>query len=380
MPIEALHAALEATFAENDSSTQPEAPESPAEATEAPTETTEAQSAPSGEETTAQATGERPRAPDGKFAKAPVQPTPKAAPAHGKPAATAPQAGKAPPDAASAAPRTYGPVAREQWGALPRETRDQILKREGEFSRYRQEAEPAMQESRQLRQVLQPYMPHFQAAGVQPLRHINDMLRTDYALRSSPEPQKAATFAQLMEVYGISAEALDKELHRRAQGGAAPAQVAPPQQAQPPRDPRLDHLIAAQEQRRQATLQQEVEAFRNSPEAEYFEDVQDTMADIYEAYERAAARAESQGKQPPPRPSLPDVYRQALTFPQHAEIMRVLESRKAEEAKRAQNQKVTQARYAAGSVQTEPAPPTTGKRAGLGGMWDALERGLSGER
>lgn len=354
------------------------APETEAPAAELAQEP-EAQSVKETPEPEAPGAPPRARAEDGKFAPAPKPPKggkpPQGAPA----AAAAPVPAKAGPrPLADKPPPSWMPVAREEWAKLPQPVQDQIKKREAEVSRIVSESAAARQGQADLSRVLEPFVPHLRAAGVEPLKHVETMFRTDYQLRTAPPAQRAALMASLIGTYGVDLEALNDALIK---GGAQAQPAAQPEY----RDPRVDHLLAQLQKRQvqQATQTQtsrasEVTAFREKNE--FFEDVRETMAHIFDVHEAATARAESEGKPPPVPLTLERAYQQALTFPEHAGILSVQQQRKTEEVKKAQAAAASKARHASGSIQSQGAPPQAQKR---GSVRDELEQGwerLAGQR
>lgn len=308
----------------------------------------------------------------GRFAtKTPVTPPPEETAAHEQPAATpTPTAGQQPqkvaqpgqqaaPPPGGSAPRTWAPAVREHWNAVPREVKDQILKREGEVTRVLNESAQARKLAEGFEKVLTPYRAHIQG---EPLAVVDNLMRTAVQLQTAPPQHKAALVAQIIKAYGVPVDALDEALQATL-GGQQPQHGA--QQPAQYRDPRLDTLLA-EAQRAKAVRQQdeaqrvhqEVEAF--APSAEFLEDVREDMADMMEAAARKG------------RPlTLQDAYDRACFA--NPEVRGILAQRKAQEATRTQSQQAQQARYAAGSVQSEPAPPAGSRKPTMEqALWAAV--------
>lgn len=355
MAMDKLEEALQAALSQADSGEEGQQAQEPEVEEQAQPEGEQAQEpreqeTPEGERAETQTAEEGADA--GKAKPSPV-PTARATAPKGAPAAqAAPAEGQA--------PRTWSPVTRQEWEKLPRPVRDQILKREGEISRALQESAQARQGFERVQKVLQPFLPHLQASGVEPVAAIENLFRAEYTLRSGTPAQKAQMIAQMMGSYGVDVETLAATLE-----GSPPPQNA--QQAQPFRDTRLDALLGQVQQtqhRRSATVRakaaEELQAFQaNAP---YLDDVRDEMADLMTA-------ARQRGKPL----TLQQAYDKACLL--NDDVRTVLEQRKAEETKRKQIQKAQQARHAAGSVQSEPSPPGGSRKPS---MDDALWAALSG--
>lgn len=251
------------------------------------------------------------------------------------------------------APRSWSPAVREHWGVLPREVKDQILKREGEVTRLVNESNQARKVAESLERTIQPYRAFIPG---DPLQAVENVFRTLTQLQTAPAQNKAAIVANIIKSYGVDVNALADALDGQ-----------PVQQAQPHggeyRDPRVDQLLQqmeAQQQRTTKTLttraQQELEAFANN--AEFLDDVREDMVVLLETGRATTYQ---------------DAYRKACAM--NEEVGKVLSQRKAEEAQRTQSQQVQHARHAAGSVRTEPAPPAGSRKPS---MDDALWAALSG--
>lgn len=358
MPLEKLNEALGAALdVPQDDTTQEAAPE-PQAAPEAPTESEPQPTEATETEQPTAATGERARGPDGKFTTAPPKPT--AAPA--AQTKVQPQQTKLPnatPDAP--APRTMAPAAREHWANLPRPVKDAFLKVEGQAARAVNEAQQHRQTAERFTQVVQPFLPHLQAIGVAPEAAIRELFTMEYKLRSGSPAERTGLILSLMERGGVTPHALADAIEGRP----------PPQGQQPMRDPRVDELLGRVEQAKQrrveATSAQAAEQLRafEATQPEFFNDVAADMADLVVA-ERRKGRAVDAA-------ALQRIYEKACLI--NDDVRPIVEQRKAEEAKRAQQHKAAQARHAGGSIQSQPAPPGA-KRTGMAGLYEALAKNL----
>lgn len=289
---------------------------------------------------------------------APGQPTP---PALTKaPAPAGPQQSQAQQQAPEPrAPTSWRAVVREQWASLPRPVKDEILKREGEMSRALQEAavhRQAAQQYQTLDSALAPYKAIMRGA---PAEYLPRVMATVSALQVGTPADKARTVVQLMREFAVPAEEMVRVLD-----GAEPAQA---QQPAPYRDQRLDQLLAVAAQRQQ--YQQQQQRAQVVQTLDQFEAQAEFIAEPGMRETMAALLGGGAAK------DLPDAYDKACQL--NPDVRTIIERRKAEEAQRTQTQQVQQARYAAGSVRSEPAPPAGSRRPT---MEEALYAAIHGGR
>lgn len=217
-------------------------------------------------------------------------PEPAAAKAEAEPQAEA----QAPTKPAPKAPQSWRPAVREKWAGLPAEVQEEVARVETTTQRALREAATHRKTAEEFTQALQPYR---DLLGQNPAQELGGMLQTVRALQG---PGKAGVVARLIQAYRVDVNELAAALD-----GTAPA--TSPQQPQEFRDPRLDNILSQFEsqQRQQqealnAKVAEEVQSFREKPEAEFFEDVREEMALVLQ-------RAAKAGQ----RPSIEQVYEQA---------------------------------------------------------------------
>jgi hypothetical protein len=355
---EALGAALDEPQADTTQEAAPETAEAPQEPGAEPATEPGEPGAPTDTEAALTAS-ERARGPDGKFTTAP--PKPAATPPGPKP----PQVGKPPAVALgqdAPAPRTMAPAAREHWANLPRPVKDAFLKVEGQAARAVNDAAQHRQTAERFTQAVQPFMPHLQAIGVAPEAAVRELFTMEYKLRTGSPAERTGLIAHLMERGGVSEALLAAHLQ-----GQPPPQSAP----QPPHDPRVDELLGHMRQAGQrraedanARAAEHLRAFEATG-PEFLQDVADDMADLVASERRKGNTIDAAG--------LKRLYEKACLL--NDDVRQIMDQRKAEEAKRAQQQKAAQARHAGGSIQSQPAPPGV-RRSGMAGLYEALAKNL----
>ena len=189
---------------------------------------------------------------------------------------------------------------------------------------------------------MRPYEGMIAAAGSNPLQSVQRLLQTAAALRTEPPIAKAKIVADLIKQYGVPIQDLADALDGTP---TPPGQQR--QQAQGPiHDPRVDQILAQQqnEQRQRAMQTQQavaaqLETFKSTHE--FYDDVQQDMAEVIAAGHRRGVAI-----------PLEQAYVRACQL--HPEVSKILSTRTP--AKAAPNPASTQrSKAAASSVRSTPA-------------------------
>lgn len=226
---------------------------------------------------------DKPRAPDGKFVKGdPAQKSAATAkadtPAPIAATATDPMAADTPTDQAlkfgavavdlNRAPSSWKPAAKAAWASLPENVRQEIYRRETDFSNT--VLNGPLKESADfgsaVRKVVEPYRGLIEAEGGDYTRAIADTMKTAALFRTGTVPAKLQAIFQIDQQF--CGGALNQHFLRRVEeevakrGGKpadpnAPAQAPQQIQQQPLQDPRVDELLAAEKRREDARMGQE---------------------------------------------------------------------------------------------------------------------------
>jgi hypothetical protein len=171
---------------------------------------------------------------------------------------------------------------REKWSQLGLEFRQEIIRREeaaaNGVAKLREQFAPA----ESMTKVLAEFNPYFDAIGVvDKPQQIANVLATERALRSAPVQQKFAMILQLADDYGVPI---------RHMLGTPNNPQGLPQGQQQQQVVRTDPAVMAELQSiRQwregeeiRMIGQQVEQFAANPNAEFFEDVREEMAQLIE--------------------------------------------------------------------------------------------------
>ena len=242
------------------------------------------------------------------------------------------------------APGTWTPVARESWSNLPPEVKQEVWKREREASRALTMSTEARRWQEDFNKTMQPYLGFIAAEQSTPLQAVNYMMQTAAALRVGTPQQKVQLVAQIIGQYGIDLEALDTVL-----AGKTPQynpQVAIEQmvnQRMAPIMQQIQQQNFQQEQQLQQQVDSDLTNFVNAtdekgrPKHEFFQDVQDVMADLIQV---STQRGHTLG--------LTEAYERAIMM--HEPVRRVIEARKQRQSATQLTAAATQAQGTAASI------------------------------
>lgn len=215
----------------------------------------------------------------------------------GTPAAqSAAPAGTSPPDPVAAvptaltAPVTWRPEAKAVWANLPPEAQKEVLKREQDIMQGLEGYKENAAFGKSFKQVLDPYLPMLNAAGLDPVRQVGNLMQAHITLATGTPEQKASFFQALARDYKVDLGQLSYE---------APF-VDPTVQALQTQLNAVQSQLSRSEQEqlanKRAAYEQEVTAFASDPKHTHFETVAPQMAallkggiasTIKDAYEQA---------------------------------------------------------------------------------------------
>lgn len=227
--------------------------------------------------------------------------------------------------------------------------RDAFIRRSEEMHKGLEQFRQKAQFADQMAQAIQPYFQQIQSMGMHPAQAVQKLLSADHILRNGTQEQKQAAALHLLQGYGIQiGEGNQPYVDQNLSSVQTDLQ-------------RMHNWILQKEQqekeREQATLNSEIDRFRQDPANKYFDSVVNEMIgllqagvspDLKDAYERAIY-------------ANPTIRAQILAEQQN----QAEEKRKAEAAQKAQEAK----RAAAVNVQRKGTIPA---RKPLGSMEDTI--------
>ena len=261
--------------------------------------------------------------------------------------------------AKSKAPSSWRPAMREKWAGLPADVQSEIIKREREIGQGFNEIGEIKKFRDSFLGTINPYAHVFASEGNQPLKTINDLLRTASVFYSGAPMQKAQTMAAMIQNFGIDIQLLDNILSgasgqatgQQGQQGGRAVQGGPDlsQLVQQAVQNALAPVLQGQQQaaaREEQQASQSIEDFANDPKNEFFEDVKDTMADILEAAAKRGTQMD-----------LSTAYNRAILA--HNDIADVVADRRLKEKTAVAHQAAQSARRKAVSISGAPALETS---------------------
>lgn len=180
-------------------------------------------------------------------------------------------------------PQSWKPTEKAKWATIDPTVKQEILRREREVMTTLNDTAQARQVANQLQQVLTPFMPRFQQLKAHPLVAIQELLKADQLLSTSPAPQRAAFMAKLIKDYGVDLAELDTALSSQVQPDPAEAKF---EQLFQTRVAPILTRFQQQEMERAKQVDQEVgntlAEFEDTNKYPYYQQVRGDMADIIE--------------------------------------------------------------------------------------------------
>jgi hypothetical protein len=256
------------------------------------------------------------------------------------------------------APVGWGPEAREKWGALPPEVRQQVADRERDVAVLLQRTTDERKTAQEFNRIAQSYAPIMAAEGAQhPAQAFEHLMGTVAELRMGSPQQKAARVAQLINHYGVDIASLDQVLAgqdpasapEQASAGVTPEQVQAMIHQQTTAQAQAQHT-----QNSQAQADKEVAEF--SKGAEFLADVREDMADLIEM---ASRRGQNLGLQ--------DAYDKACAL--NPSVQNVMSQRKQQESQNRQAA-ASSVHGSKGGGNVAPTGDSSSIRSALLSAWD----------
>jgi hypothetical protein len=272
-----------------------------------------------------------------------------------------------------AAPYGWKPAMREKyWSELPDEVKSEVIRREVDIAKGMEIAKGARDLEKEFNSKVDPYRAEIASRGVQPMDAFENYLMTAHNLRHANAPEKAALVAGIIQQYGVDVSQLDDILTKQIQSGPAPAgagtdvvdainkALAPVNQFMSS----YQNQQVTQAETQQHNIKDEIAAFKEKPENEFYMDVKDDMANLLEA---AAMRSQNM--------TLQEAYDRAILL--HSDIAEIVSERKLQSEARKKDEAAKAAKAkSVGVVSTSPdsgreAARATSLRGALEASFDA---------
>jgi hypothetical protein len=258
------------------------------------------------------------------------------------------------------APQSWTPAAREAFTRAPPEVQAEVARREAEITRAMNDAAPAKKMAEQVQRTLQPFEGIARANGMDLMSYAGSVMQTAAQLFQGPPGNRAQLIAQLIKQAGVNPEDVNPYLSGEAQ---------PQARQQPAFDPRAEVQRVMAEERQRIEAEQNQSAVQEflTTQPEFVNDVWPDMVAVINA-DRAAGR----------KPDIAKAYDRACRM--NEDVSKVLESRKAADAARAQAPTVRAAKAAAVSIKPSAAAATPGRPSGSPSLRETIEAAVAGQR
>ncbi len=269
------------------------------------------------------------------------------------------------------APIGFSPEAREEWSTTPEKVKKQVLKREKEIAQAMQGTAEARRTSDAVNRFVGSYQQVLAAEGASnPMEALEGIVQTVSVLRMGSPQQKAQAMASLVGHYGVDLNTLDNALastitgepvaESQPQGAATPDIERLIEERMAPVNQLMSGVTEFQRQQQEKTTQvtrQSIEQFAADPANEFFNDVKQDMADIFDLATKRGMKID-----------LKTAYDKAVAL--NPEISGVV-------SKRQTAQTISQKRNASSAISSvntrEPAKQTSGQdlRSDILDAWEA---------
>lgn len=107
-------------------------------------------------------------------------------------------------------PDTWTKGAKEKWGTLPPELKQEIRKRESDIAKYVGETKASVGVAQAFEKVVSPYLGIYQERGIDPWKQVSSLLQAHAALTWGTPEQKIQGFTALAQGAGIDLTAFAK--------------------------------------------------------------------------------------------------------------------------------------------------------------------------
>lgn len=184
------------------------------------------------------------------------------------------------------APQSWRAPQREKWSKLDPDIRQEVMRRERETLKVLGDSATARGFQTQFNETIQPYRARLESLGVDPIRAVHELLRTDWVLSSAPKVQRAQAMAKIITDYDIDIVELDAALAGKTAADPVDARVeqllmqrlAPFQQYIQTQQQRE----AEQERRTDETINSSIANMQADPKFPHFQELREDMADVIE--------------------------------------------------------------------------------------------------
>lgn len=179
------------------------------------------------------------------------------------------------------APSGWSPAAREKWITLPKDIRQEIVRREEASAVGVRQLQERYAPLENFVSGLMPYIQEASGLGVNPQQYISSVMQSERVLRSADVPTKFQELLRIADQYGIPLRDVINE-SVGAQVLAKPAPAANGHASLPPElQQELNEMRQWRQQQEEGGVNQQIMEF--AKDKEFFNDVHLTMAAMFDA-------------------------------------------------------------------------------------------------
>lgn len=271
-------------------------------------------------------------------------------------APTAPAAAAAPEKVRPQRPSSWKKDYWDHWEKLDPNLAEYLSQRESEFAKGVSTYKTEYDRLKPFGEVVQQYLPVLQQHGLDPVQHVDSLLRAHQTLALAQPQEKAAMFVKLAQQYQVPLESL---FTRGQDGQIYLNQNLPQPQQQQPRQSTEQQIEQLLDQRE---MQREIKAAsQDKTKYPHFDEVRETMAGLLQS-----GLADD----------LPSAYDAALRHPRHADLWNAMQQqqRAADEKAQAEARRKATEQAKRNAFSTKTASPTgTVAATGAKGVRGAIE-------
>lgn len=207
-----------------------------------------------------------------------------------------PLEGKEAAPAALAPPNGWSAEAKAIWHTLPKEVQEAAVQREKDVAKFTSTRDEHASFGKEIYQAVQPYLATIKAEGGTPVTAVQSLLNTAYVLRTGSPEQKKQLLLQTAKEFGVDLSAPSPAAQPNGAGHQLTPQLAALQNEVQQLRGFLTQGQQAEQQRIQAEVSTEIQAFAADPKHTHFETVKGHMSaliasgaakDLQDAYDQA---------------------------------------------------------------------------------------------
>lgn len=267
------------------------------------------------------------------------------------------------------APASWKPATREHWAKLPREVKEEINRRETEIARGLHQASGFRKVAEEYFNTVKPFEQLIRAQNSTPAKAITNLMTTASRLTLGTKAQKAQVVFEIMKNYDVDVEALDTLLVGKKLDESDDKVAKLLDEKLKPFQEFMTGVRKTQEDtnaKSEEEVANELEAFANDKNNEFFNDVVEDMADLMDLASKRGQKMD-----------LKTAYDKACKM--NPEVSKILDQRKRAKKGNLDQEALNKKKEAASSIRGDKGEDSDGKKdvsdlgAAIRQAWGDLE-------